>query len=196
MNYGLLTAAGRTVRFVDLHAVLGSDLQRFPWTMRIIAENAIRRTTGTPAEALGPFLDWLPARRSEAEIAFHPARLLMHDTTCVPALVDIAALRDALAETGGDPALLNPRLPVDVSIDHSVAVDVFGTREALGANMRARSSAMRERYRLMKWAAGSLRNMTVHPPGTGIMHTINLEQLATVVTICEENGVAPLSPTR
>ncbi len=112
----------------------------------------------------------------------------MHDTTCGPALVDIAASRSARAEAGGDPTRLNPVLPVDVSTDHSVAVDVFGTPDALARNMEAELRRNLERYRFMKWATRALSNVTVHPPGTGIMHTINLERLATVATTETRNG--------
>lgn len=104
----------------------------------------------------------------------------MHDTTCVPALVDIAGMREALGETGNDPSLLNPVLPVDVSVDHSIAVDQYGTADALSRNMARELQRNSERYRFLKWATRSLKGVRVHPPGTGIMHTINLERLATV----------------
>jgi aconitate hydratase len=112
----------------------------------------------------------------------------MHDTTCGPALVDIAACRTALAEAGGDPERLNPVLPVDVSTDHSIAVDRFGAPDARPHNMARELVRNAERYRFMKWATSALRNFTVHPPGTGIMHTLNLERLATVVTTAEIDG--------
>lgn len=112
----------------------------------------------------------------------------MHDTTCGPALVDIAGLRAALAEMGGDPSMLNPVLPVEVSTDHSVAVDAFGGAGALGANMARELERNAERYRFMKWATRALKGFRVHPPGTGIMHTLNLERLATVVQPVERDG--------
>ncbi|HEY2037445.1 MAG TPA: aconitate hydratase AcnA, partial [Steroidobacteraceae bacterium] len=105
----------------------------------------------------------------------------MHDTTCGPALVDIAAMRSALAEAGGDPHRLSPVLPIDISTDHSIAVDEFGAPDALAHNMRREMQRNAERYRLMKWATNALTGVRVHPPGTGIMHTLNLERLATVV---------------
>jgi aconitate hydratase len=187
----LSTAAidGQPIRFIDLGDVLGEALHRFPWSMRIIVENAIRNRADMPeAEVRGLFMDWLARGSSTAEIAFQPTRLMMHDTTCVPALVDMAALRDALAEAGGDPARLNPVLPVDVSVDHSVAVDVHGAPDALAANMAREIARNAERYRLMKWATRAFAGMRVHPPGTGIMHTINLEQLASVVALMDVNG--------
>src|SRR6516164_6847658 len=113
----------------------------------------------------------------------------MHDTTCGPALVDIAGMRSALAEAGGDPEQLNPVLPVDVSTDHSVAVDVFAKPDALRQNMAREFERNAERYRLMKWATSALSGVRIHPPGTGIMHTLNLEKLATVVESRDVDGV-------
>ena len=148
------------------------------------------RRAGDAPEAAQAILDWLATGTSEAEIPFHPGRILMHDTTCVPALVDIAGMRSALAEAGGDPARLNPVPRVDVSVDNSVGVDHFGTPDALSRNMERNL----ERYRFMKWATRALKGVHVHPPGTGIMHTINLERLATVVTTEERDGVAWTMP--
>ncbi|MDB5737510.1 MAG: aconitate hydratase domain protein [Sphingomonas bacterium] len=167
-----LTTNGKTYRIVDLRRL---ELSRLPWVHRILIENLIRH-----GEDTAPLADWIANGRSDAEIAFWPGRVMMHDTTCGPALVDIAAARSALAEAGGDPATLNPVLPVDVSTDHSLAVDVYGTPDAAARNMAREMERNGERYRFMKWASSTLDNFTVHPPGTGIMHTINLERLATV----------------
>lgn len=188
MTSGTLDPDGEPVRFIDLASIAGGDLRRFPWLMRILIENVVRHAENGPEAAYAPFRAWLAERRSAAEIAFHPARLLMHDTTCVPALVDIAGMRDALAELGVDPAALNPVLPVDVSVDHSVAVDRYGTADAFATNMSREIERNAERYQLMKWATASLRGLTVHPPGTGIMHTMNLEQLSTVVASIQRDG--------
>ena len=148
------------------------------------------RTAGRDApDAASAILGWLAAGYSESEIPFLPGRVLMHDTTCGPALVDIAAMRSALAEAGIDPARLNPVLPVDVSTDHSIGVDVFGDPAAAARNMEREFTRNTERYRFMKWATKALKGLRVHPPGTGIMHTLNLEQLATVVTMAERDGV-------
>ncbi|MDP4024285.1 aconitate hydratase AcnA [Methylobacterium sp. NEAU 140] len=180
--------AGRLCRVGDLPAYAGPALARLPWLHRVLLENLLRRTApDDPARAIVP--DWLACGRSGAEIPFHPGRILMHDTTCGPALVDIAASRSALAEAGGDPTRLNPVLPVDVSSDHSVAVDVFARPDATARNMETELRRNAERYRFMKWATRALTNVTVHPPGTGIMHTINLERLATVVTTEVRDGV-------
>lgn len=187
MTVADVVLAGRACRIVDLPAVAGASLGRLPWLHRVLLENLLRRTpAGDPARDVVP--GWLANGRSEAEIPFHPGRVLMHDTTCGPALVDIAASRSALAEAGGDPAWLNPVLPVDVSTDHSVAVDVYGHTDARALNMETELRRNGERYRFMKWATRALSNVTVHPPGTGIMHTINLERLATVVTTEQRDG--------
>lgn len=170
-------------RAVDLHAAVGDDLLRLPHVLRIVLENVLRHTVGAErAEHVDAIMAWLEQGTSEHELTFQPERLLMHDTTCGPALVDIAGMRDALAEAGGDPLDLNPALPVDVSIDHSVAVDRFNDTTAADFNMRRERDRNLERFQLLKWAQAKLSNVRVHPPGTGILHTINLEQLATVVT--------------
>ena len=172
-------------QLADLPRFAGIKLSRLPWVLRILLENVLRHNPHdrTAADAI---LAWLETGTSTAEIPFHPARLLMHDTTCVPALVDIAAMRSELSEAGHDPSKLNPQLPIDVSVDHSIAVDYFGVPDALQLNMTQEVQRNAERYRLLKWATHSLRGLRVHPPGTGIMHTMNLERLATVVT--EERG--------
>jgi aconitate hydratase len=177
-----------TCQIADLAAFSGKALDRLPWVLRILLENTLRHgdwmSDGRGADPSGAqsILDWLKSGTSNAEIAFYPGRLLMHDTTCVPALVDIAAMRAALCESGADPSQLNPVLPIDVSVDHSIAVDHYGVPDALRLNMTREVERNAERYRLLKWAAQSLRGVRVHPPGTGIMHTMNLERLATVVT--------------
>ncbi len=175
-----LVSGGVVHCIVDLRALA---LDRLPWAHRILIENLARH-----GEDLTMLPDWIATGSSDAEIAFWPGRIMMHDTTCGPALVDIAAARSTLAEAGGDPTLLNPELRVDVSTDHSLAVDFYGTSDARVRNMAREMERNAERYRFMKWAAGALDNFTVHPPGTGIMHTINLERLATIVTAEERDG--------
>ena len=176
--------------YVDLPRVCGERLQQLPIVLRLLLENAIRHMHGAEREhAVQAIFDWLPTGTSEAEIAFQPGRVLMHDTTSTPALVDIAAMRNALHEAGVDPAVLNPGLPVDVSIDHSLAVEVFAVRDAVTVNLQHEIRRNAERYRFLRWAASVLQGVRIHPPGTGIMHTINLEQLATVVTTQDKQGV-------
>jgi aconitate hydratase len=176
---------------IALPAVAGGAevLSCMPWSHRILLENIMRqpeadvRATGRAA-----LLGWLETGRSEVEIPFVPTRILMHDTTCGPALVDIAAMRDVLVRAGGDPARLNPAVPVATSTDHSLPVDVSALPGALQANMASEMARNVERYRFMKWAAQAVSGFRVFPPGTGIMHTINLERLATVVATEMRDG--------
>ncbi|MDX9861137.1 MAG: aconitate hydratase AcnA, partial [Rhodospirillales bacterium] len=183
-----LSSAGNVWRIVDLPAFAGERLARLPYLHRVLLENVLRHAVGGDLGAAQAILGWLERTTSDAEIAFHPVRVMMHDTTCVPALVDIAGLRAAVAEAGGDPARLNPVLPVDVSVDHSLAVDRFAAPDAMAFNMGREFERNGERYRFMKWATQALDGLCVHPPGTGIMHTLNLERLASVVATETRNG--------
>lgn len=179
----VLDLDGEPHLIVDLPALCGARLARLPVVLRLLLENVVRNTAGVERDvAVRGLFDWLDTGDSEAEIAFQPARVLMHDTTSTPALVDIAAMRDALAEAGADPALLNPVLPVDVSVDHSLAVEAYARPDAADENMAIEIRRNQERYRFLRWASRALTGVRIHPPGTGIMHTLNLEQLATVVT--------------
>lgn len=176
------------LRVADLPNILGHRLVRLPHVVRQLCENHLRA-----GHEVGPVLaaldTWLEGQHPDFEFQFQPNRILMHDTTCTPALADIAGLRDAMAEAGADPALLEPVVPVDVSIDHSVAVDVFAQPNALSVNMANEMHRNAERYQFMKWASQSLNAFTVHPPGTGIMHTLNLEQLSKLLVI-DDTGLA------
>ena len=177
------TVASRCLLRVAAAEAFGPEYWRLPHVLRILLENVLRNVA-SPAErsqAVEAIRDWLGRGTSTAEIAFQPGRVLMHDTTCTPALVDIAGMRDALAEAGGDPSRLSPVLPVDVSVDHSLGVDASGSPAAARLNKEREYRRNGERYRFLKWATRALKGVRVHPPGTGIMHTINLEQLATVV---------------
>ena len=181
---------GELLHAVDLPALFGPRLARLPVVLRLLLENAVRNMRGAEREAaVNALLAWLDTGSSTAEIAFQPGRVLMHDTTSTPALVDIAGMRDALAEAGVDPAALNPGLPVDVSVDHSLAVEIHARRDALARNLEHEVRRNGERYRFLRWAASVLDGVRIHPPGTGIMHTINLEQLATMVTTEVRDGV-------
>jgi aconitate hydratase len=193
-SYATMTVNGQDYQIVDLPKTAGGELARLPYIHRILLEN-VMRTAGADAPcAAKAILDWLGSGRSEEEIPFLPGRILMHDTTCGPALVDIAGMRSALAEAGYDPKLLNPVLPVDVSTDHSVAVDVFASPDALKRNMTREYERNGERYQFVKWAQQALDNFRAHPPGTGIMHTLNLESLATVVKTQVRDGQTWLVP--
>ena len=187
--WGTLRGGFGTLRHVDLRALAGGALSRMPWCHRVLLENLARCADPDAAEAgRAALLEWLATGRSEAEIPFAPGRILMHDTTCGPALVDIAAMRDVLAEAGGDPRRLNPAVPVATSTDHSLAVDVSAVPDALATNMRREMERNAERYRFMKWASQAVEDFRVFPPGTGIMHTINLERLSRVVATETRDG--------
>ncbi|WP_395406926.1 aconitate hydratase AcnA [Pseudoduganella sp. UC29_106] len=179
-----IAVSGNHYQVVDLPSSGGERLWCLPYVLRILLENTIRNARGAEREAaVTAIFGWLERGTSEAEIAFQPGRVLMHDTTATPALVDIAAMRDALAEAGADPARLKPALPVDVSVDHSLAVEAFAQPGAAAVNLEWEMRRNAERYRFLRWASKALDGVRIHPPGTGIMHTLNLEQLATVVAV-------------
>jgi aconitate hydratase len=192
LRHARFTLNGAAHSCVDLPAMFGADYFRLPVVLRLLLENALRNMQGDERDAaVSALLRWLDHGTSDAEIAFQPGRVLMHDTTSTPALVDIAAMRDALAEAGRDPALLNPVLPVDVSVDHSLAVEAYAQTDAATQNLNLELRRNAERYRFLRWASKALSNVRIHPPGTGIMHTINLEQLATVVCQDADGALFP-----
>ncbi|AMM18557.1 aconitate hydratase (plasmid) [Burkholderia sp. PAMC 28687] len=184
-----LRSGDEAFRFIDLPGMFGTKFTRLPVVLRLLLENAIRNTDGEERRlAVDGIFGWLERGTSEVEIAFQPNRVLMHDTTSTPALVDVAAMRDALAEAGADPNALNPVLPVDSSVDHSLAVEYFARPDAAPMNLSLELRRNNERYRFLCWASKALTGVRIHPPGTGIMHTINLEQLATVVSVVERDN--------
>ena len=159
------------------------DVGTLPFSLKILLENLLRTegngaVTAADIEALA---SWDPSSQPEREIAFTPARVLMQDFTGVPAIVDLAAMRDAMAEMGGDPAKINPLVPSELVIDHSVQVDAFGTRTAFEFNADREFERNRERYAFLRWGQGAFENFAVVPPDTGIVHQVNLEYLARVV---------------
>jgi aconitate hydratase len=158
-------------------------IARLPYSLRILLENQLRTEDGrivgrADIEALAR---WSPTARAEKEIAFMPGRVLLQDFTGVPALVDLAAMRDALADLGGDPARITPLLPAELVVDHSVQVDSFGLADSLRINSAREFARNRERYCFLKWGQGAFDNLRVVPPATGIVHQVNLEYLARVV---------------
>jgi aconitate hydratase len=158
-------------------------ISRLPFSMKVILENLLRNEDGRTVtkEDIKAVADWLKTKSSEHEIAFRPARVLMQDFTGVPAVVDLAAMRDAMKNLGGDPKKINPQVPVDLVIDHSVAVTFFGTNQAFKKNVEEEYRQNQERYQFLKWAQRSFDNFTVVPPGTGICHQVNLEYISRVV---------------
>ncbi|CAN5732933.1 aconitate hydratase AcnA [soil metagenome] len=167
-----------------------ADLGRAPLTIKILLENVLRNAgRGVVSEAeVRALAAWQPASVAEVEIPFLPARVLLQDFTGVPAVVDLAAMRDALAEMGGDPERINPLVPADLVIDHSVQVDRFRTPDAFAFNVEREYERNGERYELLRWAQTAFRGLRVVPPGTGIVHQVNLEYLAAVVMSSEEDG--------
>jgi aconitate hydratase len=170
------------------------DLGRLPVTVKVLLENVVRHAgRGVVTESeVGSLASWRPASETTAELPFLPARVILQDFTGVPAVVDLAAMRDAMAALGGDPGLVNPLVPADLVIDHSVQVDRFGTADAFAFNVDREYERNGERYQLLRWAQGAFRGLRVVPPGTGIVHQVNLEHLATVVTVSDLDG-APVA---
>jgi aconitate hydratase A / 2-methylisocitrate dehydratase len=167
----------------------GIDISRLPYSLRILLEDLLRTedgvtVTGEDIEALAR---WSPRNPSTREIAFTPARVLLQDFTGVPAVVDLAAMRDAMAELGGDPRRINPLQPVELVVDHSVQVDAFGTPQAFLTNVELDYQRNRERYQFLRWGQRAFDNFRVVPPNTGIVHQVNLEYLARVVFTSDEN---------
>ena len=168
----------------------GPDLSRMPITVKVLLENALRHAGGGIVDDAHVRLlaSWRPGSGVAAEIPFLPARVILQDFTGVPAIVDLAAMRDAMAELGGDPARVNPLVPADLVIDHSVQVDRYGTADAFAFNVAREYERNGERYQLLRWAQRAFRGLRVVPPGTGIVHQVNLEFLASVVTVAEDGG--------
>ena len=185
-----LEVGGRSYEIYRLDALQSKyDVARLPFSLKILLENLLRNEDGVgvrraDVEALAT---WDHTAEPSKEIAFTPARVVVQDFTGVPAVVDLAAMRDAMAELGGDPAKINPLVPAELVIDHSVQVDVFGTRDAFRINAEREFERNRERYAFLRWGQGAFEGFKVVPPDTGIVHQVNLEYLARVVF--EEGGV-------
>ena len=185
----LSTPFGETVTYYRLEALEEqglANLDTLPFTVRILLENALRHAGGefVDAEIVKTLARWEPRPSGEGpgmELPFLPGRVVLQDFTGVPAVVDLAAMRDAVARLGGDVTRINPLVPADLVIDHSVQVDRFGTTMAFAQNVDLEYERNRERYELLRWAQQSFQNFRVVPPGTGIVHQVNLEYLAPVV---------------
>jgi aconitate hydratase len=169
-------------------------VSRLPFSLKVLLENLLRweDDRSVTADDIRAAVAWLDRRRSDREIAFRPARVLMQDFTGVPAIVDLAAMRDAMVAAGADPAKINPLVPVDLVIDHSVMVDAFGSAGAFAENVRLEVERNRERYEFLRWGQAAFDNFRVVPPGTGICHQVNLEYLAQVVWTSPGDG-APVA---
>ncbi|MGB5816778.1 MAG: aconitate hydratase AcnA [Thermoanaerobaculia bacterium] len=182
---GTLRVADRSLRIARLPELekQGWNLGRLPFSLRILLENLLRREDGeaVTAEDIEAVANWDPHAAPSQEIAFMPARVLLQDFTGVPAVVDLAAMRDAMRTMGGEPKKINPLQPVELVIDHSVQVDEYGTAAAFLINKEREFERNRERYGFLKWGKSAFDNFKVVPPGTGIVHQVNLEYLGRVV---------------
>ena len=181
-----LKVGPKTYTYFSLKAVEKEvgDLSRLPFSLRVLLENLVRHEDGTTVKKadIAAFADWIKnGGKSAKEINFRPARVLMQDFTGVPAVVDLAAMRDAMGKLGGDAKKINPLVPVDLVIDHSVIVDNFGNASAFGANVKLEYERNLERYQFLRWGQMAFDNFRVVPPGTGICHQVNLEYLSQVV---------------
>jgi aconitate hydratase len=185
-----LTVGERRFSYYRLDRAGMADLARAPLTIKILLENVLRNAgRGVVSEdETRALAAWQPASAAEVEIPFLPARVLLQDFTGVPAVVDLAAMRDALAEMGGDPERINPLVPADLVIDHSVQVDRNRTADAFAFNVEREYERNLERYELLRWAQTAFHGLRVVPPGTGIVHQVNLEYLASVVMTAQEDG--------
>ncbi|HEU0113873.1 MAG TPA: aconitase family protein, partial [Thermomicrobiales bacterium] len=187
----LTTANGATVAYYSLAALAKqglTELDRLPFTVRVLLENALRNAGGEFVDAgdVEALAKWTPRRAqdlaADVELPFLPGRVVLQDFTGVPCVVDLAAMRSAMARLGGDVSRINPLVPADLVIDHSVQVDRFGTTIAFATNVDLEYERNRERYALLRWGQETFQNFRVVPPGTGIVHQVNLEYLAGVVS--------------
>ncbi len=187
-----LHVQGREVDYFSLTAGVEGigDISRLPFSLKILLENLLRHEDGeaVTGEDIAAMVHWDPKKQSDREIAFTPARVLLQDFTGVPALVDLAVMRDATAEMGEDPDRINPLVPAELVIDHSVQVDSFGQSNSLQLNVEREFERNRERYAFLRWGQSAFRNFRVVPPATGIVHQVNLEFLARVVFESENEG--------
>jgi aconitate hydratase len=188
-----LTVGGRDYEIFRLDALQAAyDIARLPFSLKVLLENLLRNEDGESirAQDIEALARWDAHAEPAIEIAFTPARVIMQDFTGVPAVVDLTAMRDAMGEMGGDPGKINPLVPAELVIDHSVQVDVFGSSLAFARNAELEFERNRERYAFLRWGQGAFDNFSVVPPDTGIVHQVNLEYLARVVFVNDELGQA------
>lgn len=189
-----LDVDGKSYEIFRLDAVPGLD--RLPFALKVLAENLLRTEDGanTTKDHVEALANWDPQAEPDTEIQFTPARVVMQDFTGVPCVVDLATMREAVEELGGDPQQINPLNPAEMVIDHSVVIDVFGRQDALERNMEIEYERNRERYQFLRWGQGAFENFRVVPPGTGIVHQVNIEHLARTVFTREIDGKSVAYP--
>ena len=184
----VLDVAGEQHEIFRVGAVAGSE--RLPFSLKVLLENLLRTEDGVnvTADQIRAVAGWKPTGEPDTEIQFSPARVIMQDFTGVPAVVDLATMREAVRDLGGDPSVINPLAPAELVIDHSVIADVFGRSDAFVRNVELEYERNRERYQFLRWGQGAFNEFTVVPPGTGIVHQVNIEHLARVVMV--RDGIA------
>jgi aconitate hydratase len=192
-----ISVSNRTYHYFDLPAYAGSRLSRLPFSLRILLENVLRHSHfigGDTENPLENILNWQPQARLRVSVPFNPSRVLLQDLTGVPLLVDLAAMRSAIAYQGYDPLIISPKIPVDLVIDHSLQVDFNQPPDPMERNIALEYHRNLERYQFIRWAQDAFNNFHVVPPGKGIVHQVNLEYLASVVSNIEINGQNILIP--
>src|ERR671933_1269898 len=194
---GTLSVGGRQLEIFRLRALEEAfGVSRLPFSLKVLLENLLRHEDGVSVRAgdIEALAQWRGGTGTDREIAFSPGRILMQDFTGVPAVVDLAAMRDAMVALGGDPARINPLVPVDLVIDHSVQVDAFASKTAFERNVELEYQRNGERYAFLRWGATAFDDFRVVPPGTGICHQVNLEHLAQVVWTAKEGNTEVAYP--
>ncbi|MBP7903426.1 MAG: aconitate hydratase, partial [Candidatus Planktophila sp.] len=189
-----LAVAGKEFEIFNISQVDGaSDL---PFSLKVLLENLLRTEDGAniTADHIKALAQWDPSVEPDTEIQFTPARVVMQDFTGVPCVVDLATMREAIVELGGDASKVNPLAPAELVIDHSVIADFYGTNTSFEQNTDVEYERNRERYRFLRWGQGAFDEFKVVPPGTGIVHQVNIEYLARVVMTREVNGVLRAYP--
>ena len=189
-----LEVAGKSYEIFRLDAIEGAE--KLPFSLKVLLENLLRtedgaNVTAAQIDALG---NWVPTAEPDTEIQFTPARVIMQDFTGVPCIVDLATMREAVAELGGDPTKINPLAPAELVIDHSVVADLFGSADALARNVEIEYERNSERYQFLRWGQTAFNDFKVVPPGTGIVHQVNIEYLARVTMSREVEGVLQAYP--
>lgn len=176
-----LSVNGKEFDYYRIDDLPGVD--HLPYSLKVLVENLVRNIDGANItdEHVKALLDWDPDAQPSHEIQFTPSRVVMQDFTGVPCIVDLATMRDAVSELGGDPEVINPQVPADMVIDHSVQIDTYGVSDAVERNMDIEYQRNGERYQFLRWGQQALNNFRVVPPGTGIIHQVNIEYLAKVI---------------
>ncbi|MDA2992701.1 MAG: aconitase family protein, partial [Actinomycetota bacterium] len=189
-----LNVAGQDFEIFDISNIAGAE--NLPFSLKVLLENLLRTEDGAniTADHINSLAQWDPAVEPDTEIQFTPARVVMQDFTGVPCIVDLATMREAIVELGGDPTKVNPLAPAELVIDHSVIADHFGGKDSFEKNTDIEYERNRERYRFLRWGQGAFDEFKVVPPGTGIVHQVNIEYLARVVMTRSVNGVLRAYP--